>query len=139
MSHILKRYVNLQPLFHGSFIVLLSSLTVQVSEIVDVRRGWKTDTFNRFGNKVVGAQRKMKAKAESKAKAQARAKGGAKGSFKGSCRGRDADYDDVADVEPVVIKPLVDEACCFSVVYGDTRSSLDLVASSPQVSNSPGF
>lgn len=31
------------------------------------------------------------------------------------------------------VKPLVDEACCFSVVYGESRSSLDLVAGSPQV------
>lgn len=79
---------------------------VQVSEIVDVRRGWKTDTFNKFGNKVVGEQRKMK------------------NSVKRRLGGEDNDG---------VVKPLVDEACCFSVVYGDSRSSLDLVADSPQV------
>ncbi|XP_034242163.1 1-phosphatidylinositol 4,5-bisphosphate phosphodiesterase delta-4-like [Thrips palmi] len=77
---------------------------IPVSQIVDVRRGWKTDTFNKFGTKVVGEQRKMK------------------NSLKLRHRDNDAG-----------VKPLVDEACCFSVVYGDNRSSLDLVANSPQV------
>ncbi|XP_052126651.1 1-phosphatidylinositol 4,5-bisphosphate phosphodiesterase zeta-1 [Frankliniella occidentalis] len=80
---------------------------IEVSEILDVRRGWKTDTFNKFGNKVVGEQRRLKSKVMKRL-------------------GSDGEAEEPG-------KPLVDEACCFSVVYGDSRGSLDLVASSPQM------
>ena len=85
---------------------------VAVTDILDVRRGWKTDTFNRFGDKVVGEQRKHKLR-------RLRRMGSAEQG--GAGQAEDA------------VKPLVDEACCFSVVYGDRRSTLDLVANSPQV------
>ncbi|KAK3912705.1 1-phosphatidylinositol 4,5-bisphosphate phosphodiesterase delta-3-A [Frankliniella fusca] len=81
---------------------------INVSEILDVRLGWKTDTFNKFGKKAALRDQRLKSKIMKQ---------------RGLVWGKAEDP----------TKPLVDEACCFSIVYGDDRSSLDIVASSPQM------
>lgn len=63
------------------------ALNIDIREISDVRKGWKTDTFNKVGTKV---QKKTQKNPKKRA--------------------------------------LVDERCCFSVIYGDGHKSLDLVA-----------
>jgi inactive phospholipase C-like protein 2 len=71
-----------------------ASFAVVVDDIVDVRKGWKTDTFNKIERRVSG---------------------------KGiGSPGR---------------KPTLDEALCFSVVHGQNKQSLDLVAPNAEVAD----
>lgn len=65
-----------QPVFH-----------IDISEIHDVRKGWQTDTFNKFGSRI----KKRVGKHPQKS-------------------------------------PRVEEKCCFSIVHGPHRRTLDLVA-----------
>lgn len=71
-------------------------LLVDVDEIVDVRIGWKSDTFNKINKK-----------------------------FSKSLGGK------ISKRSP----PFKDEACCFSVIYGKMKKSLDLVAPSADVAS----
>lgn len=105
---------------------------IQVSEIVDVRRGWKTDTFNKFGNKVVGEQRRMKDKMGRGRLRRLYSRPGPEGGGDGGGDGGGGAEPGAEQSAEDPVKPLVDEASCFSVVYGDSRRSLDLVASTPQ-------
>ncbi|KAJ9575167.1 hypothetical protein L9F63_025880, partial [Diploptera punctata] len=67
---------------------------IVVDDIVDIRKGWKTDTFNKIERTV----NKKKSKSPGR-------------------------------------KPIVDEAACFSVIYGRSKQSLDLVAPSAEVAD----
>jgi hypothetical protein len=71
---------------------LISPFAVVIDDIVDVRKGWKTDTFNKMEQTV---KRK---------------------SIKSPGR-----------------KHIINEATCFSVVHGQNKQSLDLVAPNVEV------
>nr|CAD7397788.1 unnamed protein product [Timema cristinae] len=58
---------------------------IEIEDIVDVRKGWKTDTFNKMARKVEKQRQKTSEK-------------------------------------------IVDESACFSVIYGRTKQTVDLVA-----------
>ena len=79
-----------------------------------MRPGWKTDSFNKFGEKVVGEKGKLPRRLSKLVE---------RGFGQGQEPGRGA-----GPSGPV------HESCCFSVVhgYGDKPLALDLVARSPQ-------
>ncbi|XP_049782915.1 1-phosphatidylinositol 4,5-bisphosphate phosphodiesterase eta-2-like isoform X1 [Schistocerca cancellata] len=66
---------------------------IEVDDILDVRHGWKTDTFNKIAKKV----------------------------------------EEKFGKNNTGWPPFIDEACCFSVIHGRNKKSLDLVATSPEL------
>jgi len=111
-----------------------SSISVDISEIVDVRKGWKTDTFNRFGSKVVDAQRDRKKK-RGNGRGPKPGGGGGGGAGGGGAGGGGAGGGGEVRLggRGAADKPVIDEAACFSVVYGPAKDSIDLVAASPEL------
>ena len=77
-----------------SDILVSAFFAVVVDDIVDVRKGWKTDTFNKIERRVSNNDGKSPGQ-----------------------------------------KPTLDEALCFSLVYGRNRQSLDLVAPNAEVAD----
>ncbi|XP_071450500.1 1-phosphatidylinositol 4,5-bisphosphate phosphodiesterase delta-4-like [Hetaerina americana] len=76
---------------------------IELIDIIEVRRGWKTDTFNKIETKIEKYKR------------------------------RSQERDKILDRKKSKKFEFIDEAACFSIVYGVDRKSLDLAAGSKEI------